>query len=106
MTTAGTTPEKQLFGHPRGLTYLFTTEMAERFSYYGMTAILVYYLTQQLLLPGHTGHVIGYTAIKTAFESVVGPLTPVEFAADIAGLYTGLVYLTPFFGGLLADRVT
>jgi POT family proton-dependent oligopeptide transporter len=96
----------QLFGHPRGLTYLFTTEMAERFSYYGMSAILVYYLTEQLLLPGHSDHVIAYNAVKQAFESVVGPLTPTAFAADIAGLYSGLVYLTPFFGGMLADRVT
>ncbi len=95
-----------LFGHPRGLTYLFTTEMAERFSYYGMTAILVYYLTEQLLLPGQVDQVIGYHAIKQAVELVVGPVTNVEFAADIAGLYTGLVYLTPFFGGMLADRVT
>ncbi len=43
-------PQAQLFGHPRGLTYLFTTEMAERFSYYGMRAILVLYLTNVLLL--------------------------------------------------------
>jgi POT family proton-dependent oligopeptide transporter len=105
-TTDARPKEPTMFGHPRGLTYLFTTEMAERFSYYGMTAILVYYLTQQLLLPGHVEHVLGYQAIKGGFESVLGRLTPVEFASDIAGLYTGLVYLTPFFGGMLADRVT
>lgn len=98
--------EKTLFGHPRGLTYLFTTEMAERFSYYGMTSILVYYLTEQLLSVGQSGGVIGFHAVRSAFEYVLGPLTPVEFASDIAGLYTGLVYLTPFFGGMLADRVT
>jgi POT family proton-dependent oligopeptide transporter len=109
MTTADTTAvqkEPTWFGHPRGLTYLFTTEMAERFSYYGMTAILVYYLTQQLLLPGHVEHILGYHGVKGAFEAVVGKLTVTEFATDLAGLYTGLVYLTPFFGGLLADRVT
>jgi POT family proton-dependent oligopeptide transporter len=97
--------EKTLFGHPRGLTYLFSTEMAERFSYYGMTAILVLYLTKHLLLTGHAEGVIGYQAVKHAFESVVGPVSVTAFASDIAGLYTGLVYLTPFFGGLLADRV-
>jgi len=97
--------ETTFFGHPRGLTWLFTTEMAERFSYYGMTSILIYYLTEQLLLPGHTGHILGYSAIKTGFESLLGPLSVDKFASDIVGLYTGLVYLTPFFGGLLADRV-
>ena len=40
-------------GHPRGLTYLFTTEMWERFSYYGMHALLVLYMVKYLLLPGH-----------------------------------------------------
>jgi len=97
--------ERMLFGHPVGLSYLFTTEMAERFCYYGMTAILVYYLTEQLLLPGHTDHVWGYQTVKDAFESALGKLTVEEFASDIAGLYTGLVYLTPLFGGMLADRV-
>ena len=97
--------ERSLFGHPIGLSFLFTTEMAERFCYYGMTAILVYYLTEQLLLPGHTEHVWGYLAVKGAYESVLGRLSAEEFASNIAGLYTGLVYLTPFFGGMLADRV-
>jgi POT family proton-dependent oligopeptide transporter len=97
--------ERELLGHPIGLTYLFTTEMAERFSYYGMTAILVFYLTGQLLLSSHAEHVIGYRAIKDVFESVLGPLSVEKFASDITGLYTGLVYLTPLFGGMLADRV-
>ncbi len=106
MATTDTAPaEKTLFGHPRGLTFLFTTEMAERFSYYGMTAILVLYLSKDLLLTGHAEHVLGYSAVKAAFESIVGPLSISAFASDIAGLYSGLVYLTPFFGGLLADRV-
>jgi POT family proton-dependent oligopeptide transporter len=96
--------ERTWFGHPRGLTFLFTTEMAERFSYYGMTAILVYYVTQQLLLPGHVENVIGYHAMKGVFESIFGPLTIVRFASEIAGVYTGLVYLTPIIGGLIADR--
>ena len=52
--------EKTLFGHPRGLTWLFTTEMWERFSYYGMRAILVLYLTKFLLLHPHFDTVLGY----------------------------------------------
>ena len=50
-TQADKTP--QLFGHPRGLTYLFTTEMWERFSYYGNRVLLPIYLTGYLLLHGH-----------------------------------------------------
>ena len=49
----------QLFGHPRGLTFLFTTEMWERFSYYGMRSLLVLYMTKFLLLSDHSGNVIG-----------------------------------------------
>lgn len=107
MAIADTTQEKTLFGHPRGLTWLFTTEMWERFSYYGMRAILVLYLTNFLLLPGHVESVLGYHAIKHQFEVVfnggqalgVQPLSSV-----IYGNYTAFVYLTPFFGGMIADR--
>jgi POT family proton-dependent oligopeptide transporter len=105
MTTADAPAEKKLFGHPRGLTYLFTTEMAERFSYYGMTAILVYYLTLHLLLPGNVEHVIGFATARKILEWMFGPLSVQQMASNIYGLYTGLVYLTPFFGGILADRV-
>src|SRR5689334_16816215 len=47
------TASDDLFGHPRGLTFLFTTEMWERFSYYGMRALLVLYMVKYLLLPGN-----------------------------------------------------
>lgn len=71
--------EKTWLGHPRGLFVLFLVEMWERFSYYGMRALLVFYMTKQLLFSQ-------------------------EDASHIYGLYTGLVYMTPLFGGLLADR--
>jgi POT family proton-dependent oligopeptide transporter len=67
------------FGQPRGLTILFLTEMWEIFSYYGMRALLVYYMTKQLL--------IGQ-----------------EKASLIYGTYVALAYFTPVFGGLIADR--
>jgi len=67
------------FGQPRGLTILFLTEMWEIFSYYGMRALLVYYMTKQLL--------IGQ-----------------EKASLIYGTYQALAYFTPIFGGLIADR--
>ncbi len=97
--------QKELFGHPRGLSFLFATEMWERFSYYGMRALLVLYLVKYLLLPGHPEHVIGLATLKSGMEAMFGPLEAQPFASQIYGSYTSLVYLTPIFGGLLADRV-
>jgi proton-dependent oligopeptide transporter, POT family len=94
-----------LFGHPRGLTFLFATEMWERFSYYGMRALLVLYMVRTLLLPGHAENVIGLDALKHWLEALIGPLGPQPLSSNIYGLYTGLVYLTPLFGGLIADRI-
>ena len=65
-------------GHPRGLYLLFATEMAERFSYYGMRAVFTLYM--------------------------VAALFTMESASEIYGYYTGLVYLTPLLGGYIADR--
>ena len=65
--------------HPKGLYLLFFTEMWERFSYYGMRALLVLYMIQKLL----------YST---------------EDAGTVYGFYTGFVYLTPLFGGYLADK--
>jgi POT family proton-dependent oligopeptide transporter len=98
------TPRREVFGHPSGLTFLFATEMWERFSYYGMRSLLVLYMVKYLLLPGHAETVIGYGALKASLESVFGPLGLQPLASQIYGLYTGLVYLTPIFGGLIADR--
>jgi len=96
---------EDLFGHPKGLTFLFATEMWERFSYYGMRSLLVLYMTNYLLLPGPSGTVRGLTALKGALESVFGPLDVQPLSSQIYGFYTALAYLTPVFGGLLADRV-
>jgi POT family proton-dependent oligopeptide transporter len=70
-----------LFGHPTGLFTLFFAEMWERFSYYGMRALLVLYMVEGFL---------GYND-KNAYT--------------IYGSYTALVYMTPFFGGMLADKL-
>src|ERR1700685_43184 len=99
------TEPKQLFGHPRALAFLFGTEMWERFSYYGMRALLVLYMTKYVLLPAQAGHVVGLAGLKNGLEAVFGPLDVQPLASQIYGLYTALVYLTPIFGGLLADRV-
>jgi proton-dependent oligopeptide transporter, POT family len=97
-------PAQDLFGHPRGLSVLFATEMWERFSYYGMASLLALYLVKYLLLPGHVETIIGYAAVKGAMERVFGPLDAQPFAAQLIGLYTGLAYFTPILGGYIADR--
>ncbi len=77
---------KTLFGHPVGLFVLFFTEMWERFSYYGMRALLVLYLVEEINSsnPGR-----GWTAVE---------------AGELYGWYTMLVYITPIIGGILADK--
>ena len=98
--------QKNLFGHPVGLFVLFFTEMWERFSYYGMRALLVLYLTQHLIHAAQTDtSVFGFRALQSGLESWFGPLSTQALASQIYGLYTGLVYFTPLFGGILADRI-
>jgi POT family proton-dependent oligopeptide transporter len=99
------TSRQDLFGHPRGLTFLFATEMWERFSYYGMRALLVLYMAKYLLTPSHAAGVIGLDGLRSALEGLFGPLEVQPFASQIYGLYTGLVYFTPFIGGIVADRL-
>ncbi|HEY4275496.1 MAG TPA: peptide MFS transporter [Rhizomicrobium sp.] len=88
----------------RGLYFLFGTEMWERFSYYGMRALLVGYLVKYLLLPGHVESVWLYPQIKAFYEMLAGPLDVQPLSAFIYGTYTGLIYATPILGGWLADR--
>jgi POT family proton-dependent oligopeptide transporter len=95
---------RTFFGEPRALAYLSFTEAWERFSYYGMTALLVLYMSEQLLLPGHVEHVAGFAAFRHELEAVFGHMSTLALASQIFGLYTGFVYFTPVFGGLIADR--
>jgi len=98
--------EKDFLGHPMGLFVLFLTEMWERFSYYGMRALLVLYMTDYLFIHPEVGdRVLGLAAVRGLLEGMFGPLESQSLASQLYGLYTGLVYLTPLFGGLLADRV-
>jgi POT family proton-dependent oligopeptide transporter len=71
--------DKTLFGHPRGLFVLFFAEMWERFSYYGMRALLIFYLTKHWLFSDGQANLV-------------------------YGAYASLVYITPVLGGFLADR--
>lgn len=100
-------PEDRSFiGHPRGLGYLAFTEAWERFSYYGMQSLLVLYMVNRLLHPEHIERIAGFGPFRHLLETVYhGPLSVQALASAIFGLYTGLVYLTPIGGGLIADRV-
>lgn len=102
-TVAG--PAHSAERHPPGLAYLAFTEVWERFSFYGMQALLVLYMVDHALLPPHAQDVWGLGGLRTALESVLGPLSTQAFASQIFGLYTGFVYFTPVFGGVLGDRV-
>jgi POT family proton-dependent oligopeptide transporter len=93
-------------GQPRPLAYLAFTEAWERFSYYGMTALLVLYMSKSLLLPGHVEHVLGFDAFRHALEAMFGPMSTLGLASQIYGLYTGFIYFTPVLGGWIADRWT
>src|SRR4051812_27152626 len=90
----------QLFGHPRGLWYLSFTEAWERFSFYGMQALLVLYMSKYLLLPGHVEHVAGFGFFRWLYPKLEGQ----PLASQIFGNYSAFVYLTPILGGLIADR--
>lgn len=100
-------PEDRSFiGHPRGLGYLAFTEAWERFSYYGMQSLLVLYMVNRLLHPGHIEHIAGFDSFRHLLDNIYrGPLSVQALASAIFGLYTGLVYLTPIGGGLIADRL-
>ncbi|KEO96488.1 MFS transporter [Erythrobacter litoralis] len=74
-----TRPQPEVVGHPKGLFVLFLAEMWERFSYYGMRALLIFYLVQHWLFSDSE-------------------------ASIIYGAYTALVYITPVVGGYLADQ--
>ncbi len=80
------TNQKTVLGHPSGLFVLFFTEMWERFSYYGMRALLVLFLVASLMEEGW-----GWERAE---------------ALVLYGWYTGLVYVTPILGGLIADKLT
>ena len=99
------TRDNVFLGHPAGLGWLAGSEFWERFSYYGMQALLVLYMTHQLLTPGHVDHVLGFGAFQRLLETINGrALSGEALASATYGFYAGFVYLTPIAGGLIADR--
>ncbi|MFL6721245.1 MAG: peptide MFS transporter [Sphingomonas sp.] len=109
MTIADATPDiehidqtdRAFLGHPKGLGYLGFTEGCERFSYYSMQTLLVLYMVNYLLLPGRMEKVVGLQWVQAhIYHGLAGQ----PLASAIFGTYTALVYLTPIFGGIVADR--
>jgi POT family proton-dependent oligopeptide transporter len=80
MKSAKTASSATLFGHPKGLFYLFFAELWERFSFYGMKALLLLYMTQHLLYSD-------------------------DASFGILSAYMSLVYITPLWGGIIADKI-
>src|SRR5215471_14388309 len=81
----------EFLGHPRGLAYIAFTEAWERFSFYGMQALLVLYMVNRLLHPGHVEHILWFGPFRHLIENFRGPLAIQPLASTIFGLYTGLV---------------
>ena len=111
MTIAEATPDleqldhddRAFLGHPKGLGYLGFTEACERFSYYSMQTLLVLYMVNYLLLPGHIEKVAGLAWLRSwHYPSLSGQ----PLSSAIFGDYTSLVYLTPILGGIIADKLT
>ena len=103
--TAGARKRGTFFGEPMGLAYLSFTEAWERFSYYGMTALLPLYLSQQLFQPGRIENIVGFGPFRSVVEAIHGKLdTPAALQSQIQGDYSSLMYLTPLLGGIIADR--
>ncbi|HYJ83861.1 MAG TPA: peptide MFS transporter [Allosphingosinicella sp.] len=110
MTVADATPDfeapadrndRAFLGHPKGLGYLSFIEACERFSYYSMQTLLTLYMVNYLLVPERMDGVVGLNWLRTwHYEGLSGQ----PLASAIFGDYTGLVYLTPILGGIIADR--
>ena len=104
MATNAAATGDTIWGHPKGLAFLAFTEIWERFSFYGMRALLILYMVQELLLPGRIENVAGMDGYRNVVEGIFGPLSTQAFASQTFGLYSGFVYFTPLIGGILADR--
>ena len=109
MTVADATPDfeqvarndRAFLGHPKGLGYLSFVEACERFSYYSMQTLLVLYMVNYLLIPARMHSVIGLEWLQAhVYHGISGQ----PLASAIFGTYAAGVYLTPIFGGMIADK--
>ena len=109
MSVAEATPDLEqvdpkdnaFLGHPKGLAVLGFTEACERFSYYSMQTLLVLYMVNYLLVPARMHGVIGLDWLQA---HVYHRMSGQPLASAIFGTYAAGVYLTPIFGGIIADK--
>ena len=93
--------DRAFLGHPKGLGYLSFIEACERFSYYSMQTLLTLYMVNYLLVGERMNGVIGLDWLRSwHYQGLEGQ----PLSSAIFGDYTSLVYLTPIFGGIIADR--
>lgn len=95
----------EVMGQPRGIAILSMTQFWEAFSLYGVQAMLVLFMVDQLLLPGNKDRIIGLASTRGVIESVTGPLSSQALAVQLFGLFSGLIRFTPILGGLIGDRL-
>ena len=102
---SGSTRPGDLFGQPKGLWVLAGTELWDRISFHGMQAMLVLYMTGDLLVhPERMRSIIGFSAYRNLVEGMTGPLTDLALATQTFGIYLAFVTGLPLLGGWLGDK--
>ena len=98
---------QDLFGQPKGLWVLAGTELWDRISFHGMQAMLVLYMTGDLLIhPERMSKIIGFGGYRHAVEAMTGPLTDIALATQTFGFYLAFVTGLPLVGGWIGDKFT
>jgi POT family proton-dependent oligopeptide transporter len=107
-TTPGTANRPgEAYGQPKGLWVLAGTELWDRISFHGMQAMLVLYMTGDLLVhPERVQTILGFGAYRNAVEAMTGPLSDVALATQTFGLYLAFVTGLPLLGGWVGDKFT
>ena len=98
---------QQLFCQPKGLWVLAGTELWDRISFHGMQAMLVLYMTGDLLVHPERAHsIIGFSAYRSLVEAMTGPLNDTALATQTFGFYLAFVTGLPLLGGWIGDKFT
>lgn len=95
-------PER--WGHPRGLWVLGGTELWDRISFHGMVAMLVLYMTGDLLKPGRVENILGFSTYSRWLEDLFGAVTPAAVATQTFGIYYAVLTFMPLICGWLGDK--
>lgn len=96
--------QRQIAGHPAGLTIVTIAEALQAAGIYGVQALLILYMANFLFTPDQLASVGGFGAWRGLLESLFGPMSLQALATQTMGLYLGLFFLTPLLGGWIGDR--